>query len=258
MPYVQDPQTTYTLLFLLVAAHISINYFAARAVVFRSYNRQRTSILWNTYLFNGSQSPGMTPAAVARHEYLFRNSSALTRMDNGGHRRVIGRCTIGSSFATILPCRSNPPRSLWRTLGRAHRCPWWTDSANSTWLRDLLQLFAGEKYILWFDAHAHGPSVPHLRVVLKAGHAPRDHMKAWLHATELAALRHGPRRGADVVSLLKDVRESKETVDAQFERFVLCTKSAGWDAEAAGGGFVTGSPMVVTVGGNGADDRKNR
>jgi hypothetical protein len=244
MPYVQDPQTTYVLLLALVAAHITINYYAVRAVVFRSFNRQRTSILWDHFRKTGGKGACMPPREVARKERIFARASVLFRYDEQGNRRKIGRCDIGSSLSSILSCHPDASRS-WLERLRPHRCPWYGSSSAHDWMPTLLRLFNEEKYVLWFDVHINDASFPHLRAVLKTGHTPRDHMKAWVHATELASLRHAAGRTADISTLLEELQTSKTMVDGLFDTFVTYARKAKWDTEAAAGGLITGSPYVI-------------
>ena len=261
MPYVQDQRTTYTLLVLLVAAHISINYFAVRAVTFRSLNPQRTSIVWDAFRNQGLSKPLMTPQLVSREERLFANPCLLVLSEPGKARQVRGRCDMGSALSTILPCRPSPVRSPWRALLGRHECPWWTGDSGERWFPELLQLFEAEKYVIWFDAHSRRLSHPHLRVVLKAGHTPRDRIKAWAHATELVALRTTKRESGsvDVSNLLEDVRSSKAIVDGLFPQFLEYVQKARWDMDAAAGGLMTGLPTVIdVVPTSDSDDKKRR
>lgn len=260
MPYVQDQRTTYTLLILLVAAHISINYFAVRAVTFRSLNRQRTSIVWDAFRNQGSSKPLMTPQLVSREERLFADPCLLVRSEPGKARQARGRCDMGSALSTIIPCHP-PRRSPWQALLGRHECPWWTGDSPGRWLPELLQLFEGDKYVIWFDAHAHRLSPPHLRVVLKTGHTARDHIKAWILATEVAASRIAKRElgSIDVQSLLGDVRSSKAVVDGLFPQFLEYVQNAKWDMDAAAGGLMTGLPVIIDVTTtSGLEDRKRR
>lgn len=129
------------------------------------------------------------------------------------------------------------------------------------WLPDLLQVFEGEKYVIWFDAHSHKPSSPHVRIVLKNGHTTRDHVKAWVHATEFATSQVGVRVGTnpDVQSLLEGVRASRSNVAALFPKFLEYIQKAGWDLDAAAGGFVTGLPTSIDTASEsgGGEDKKS-
>jgi len=256
MPHIQTPTQTYSLLAVIIVSHIYINYYAVQSVVFKSYNRQRTSILWGAFRGSEGEHRCLTPREVARHERIFHNPSIIFRTDlQTRARRIIGHCDMGSPLTTILPCSPDARKSL---LAPRHQCPRWAGAAESTLVGSLLQLFADEKYVLWFDAHADPAACTHLRVVLKAGHTPRDQMKAWAHAFELASLRE-ERRTADVASLLEEVRKSKAVVDSQFDAFLVHTHKAGWDIDAAAGGFVTGMPAVIEVSADESEeDRKER
>lgn len=263
MPYVQGQQMTYTLLVLLVAAHILINYLAVRAVTFRSLNRQRTSIVWGAFMDTAAKRPLMTPQRVAHEERIFANPSLLFgRGHPGTPEGIRGRCDMGSPLSTILPCRPGYSSNFGGVFLQRHACPWWTQDSENEWLPKLLELFKAEKYIIWFDAHSHRPSRPHLRVILKMGHTTRDHVKAWIHATELASLRdvaHVKGR-TDAQTLLEDVRSSKDVIDTLVPRFMEYIQRAKWDIDAAAGGFITGSPMVIDTSSddNASENKKTR
>ena len=49
MPYLHTSERTYTTVAVLLILHIWINYVAVRAVVMKTLNRQRTTILWASY-----------------------------------------------------------------------------------------------------------------------------------------------------------------------------------------------------------------
>ncbi|GJE93724.1 RUS1 family protein [Phanerochaete sordida] len=253
MPLIQTQAETYSLLAVIIVAHIWINYYAVHSVVFKSYNRQRTSILWDAFRDSEGEHRCLTPREVARHERIFHNAPALFRTDlRTGARRVIGTCDMGSPLASLLPCAPGT-QSL---LAPRHACPRWTGAAEQPLVGALLRLFADAQYVLWLDAHADPAAGTHVRVVLKAGHTSRDQMHAWAHALELARAREA-RRAADVAGILAEVRAAKEAVDAQFDAFLAHTHKAGWDMDAAAGGFVTGMPAVIEVSADG-EDKKER
>ncbi|EKM56438.1 uncharacterized protein PHACADRAFT_253558 [Phanerochaete carnosa HHB-10118-sp] len=260
MPLIQTQTQTCGLLAVIIVFHIYINYYAVRSVVFKSYNRQRTCILWSAFRRSEGEHRCLVPREVARHEHLFHNPSTLFDTDlSTGARRVIGHCDMGSPLASILPCSPDARKGL---LARRHQCPRWAGAAESTLVGSLLQAFVDEKYVLWFDPHADpAAAAAHLRVVLKTGHTPRDQMKAWAHAFELASCRAQEERRAvtDVAGLLEEVCRAKAVVDGQFEAFVVHTRKAGWDVDAAAGGFVTGMPAVIEVSADEVEeDRKKR
>ncbi|KAK1231670.1 hypothetical protein PQX77_005211 [Marasmius sp. AFHP31] len=172
VPYLTTPFSTYSTLFLLVGLHLGFNFAAVRGVKLRTLNRQRTSLAWCGYqgsVDNGNaQAP--SPSEIAGIESIFHEPSTL-RDDSGN---LLGHCTIGSSIGVILSKSS-------------------TSLVSST----VLDALKDERYILWFDpgclsslstAGSIVSSTPRLHIFLRDGHRPSDHLKAWIHATEVARL----------------------------------------------------------------------
>jgi hypothetical protein len=258
MPYVTDAYTTYTLLALLVTAHILLNYAAVRGVVLRSPNRQRTGLLWSAY--RNSDTPSApnnwklsTPLAIAQHERIFARPSALYLSSLGtsaSERRVVGHCYVGTPLSSLLIDAQTPstPWSPWRwwTARRPPSARWTADATPSN-IAALLSLFSDDRFILWFDRIAPASTLT-LHIVLKDGHTPSDHARAWVLATELASRcvmhRTGAMSFAELVGML---REAKQTVDTLFPGFVEVLRGVGWDEAAAAGGFVTGLPTTVCI-----------
>ena len=237
IPYLQDSRATYTVLAVLVIAHLLLNYLGVRGVVLRSFNRQRCSILWSAYrgarhAEESKRSPRvLTPTEVAAQEYLFAAPSALLHPSPAGTRRVSGHCVLGAPLSTILVHSDGSTHS--RTTLDAR-----TFSA-------LLAIHSSERYTLWLRAASQSP--PEIVAVLQDGHGPLDHLRAWLHAAELAALLHNrpPPRHADDV--LRMIQQAKDVVQEWFTPFMDAARSEGWDVEAAGGGLITGSPRTIRV-----------
>ena len=91
--------------------------------------------------------------------------------------------------------------------------------------------------------------------MLKEGHSPSDHLRAWLHAAELSYLLCKYAAPHSSQALLIAIRESKETVEELLPAFLDGIKAAGWSLDAAGGGLLTGSPVTISVQGQ---DRKTK
>ncbi|KAF8168898.1 vitamin B6 photo-protection and homoeostasis-domain-containing protein [Pholiota molesta] len=234
VPYLTTPLTTYSALFILVGLHLAINYLGVRGLVLRSLNRQRLNITWT--LYQKSPSPvGPTPAQTAALERIFDSPSTIRDALTG---RVLGHCTIGSSFSDIL--RGRIPL-------------------------ELLHLFREERYVVWFDPSclryaekaSDSPTVHGFRrihVVLKEGYTDDDMITAWLQALEICA----NSSGDPTVDALRIVRSAYDKVKAQRQEFMTSLDRAQWNiADCA---IMTGLPraVVTAVTAGGAEDRKSR
>ncbi len=254
MPHLHNTYATNGLLFILITGHLLTNYIAVRAVALRSLNRQRASILWSTYRVTeiddkGTNARIMTPGEVASEEFLFTCPSAIFYPSSSDTKRIAGYCSIGSSLSSILPSTQSRPNLFpWITLEEKR----WILTQDATRFRKVLELFKNEKYVLWLDPHLR-KNHPHVHVILKEGHGPLDHLKAWLHASELLA-HLGPLRGpSNTLDLMKNVQDSKQAVEVEFSSFVEKSRDAGWNIDENGYGLVAGSPRTVTI-----DEREYR
>ncbi|KAG1767658.1 DUF647-domain-containing protein [Suillus occidentalis] len=92
VPYITTRASIYTALFSLVFGHLLANYLAVRSVVLRSFNRQRSTILWSTFRNSKAGADGhpvvLTPRDVAN--------------------RVIGHCSLGISVQYAMTHCSTP------------------------------------------------------------------------------------------------------------------------------------------------------
>ncbi|KAH0834244.1 vitamin B6 photo-protection and homoeostasis-domain-containing protein [Lanmaoa asiatica] len=93
--YVNTRTLTYTILFVLVGAHLLFNYLAVRSVVLRTLNRQPSK-----HRMEPSTRRRSAPASVAPKEMLFGAPSSLRDASTG---RKIGRCILGTSFRNAIP-----------------------------------------------------------------------------------------------------------------------------------------------------------
>ena len=260
MPYVTDVWTTYTLLAALLVAHILLNYAAVRGVVLRSLNRQRAGLLWSAYRHNPSKTFHFTPSSVARHERIFSEPSELYNPTLGlSKREVTGYCHVGTPLSSIL-IESHQHPAWWNY--RDHHSACWTQDLTSTHILSLLNMFADENFIVWLSREIPSHSMPDIHIILKEGHAPSDHLKAWALATELAVeLRnHGvkPVSARHFDDILGDLQIAKKAVDSLYPAFRQAIEKEGWDLNAAAGGFVTGLPTTVYVEKGVGEDKKTK
>ncbi|KAI0701993.1 vitamin B6 photo-protection and homoeostasis-domain-containing protein [Cytidiella melzeri] len=228
MPYITGARATYGLLAILVTAHVLLNYYAVRGVVLRSLNRQRTGLLWSAYRRGTAFSKAATPLQIARQEHIFARPSSLYQSTPGTDAstgsQTVGKCHVGSSLLGTLDIRK--PDIVFT----------------------LIDIFAEENYIVWFDHKAQTNLVVTMHIMLKDGHAVEDHLKAWILATELASLCGTPvRRERTSTELMNALLDAKHTVNELFPEFLDKMHEAGWDLTAAAGGFVTGIPTTIHI-----------
>jgi len=217
----------------LLAGHLATNYIGIRGVVLRSLNRQRAGIAWTAYRINAFDFPKnrviaktLTPSEIASHERIFEWPGVLR---NGCTDQIMGHCTIGSPYSTVL-----------------------ADHADHAYHSSLLRIFKKERYILCFDAR----SIPRnggrsktlrLHICLQEGYALLDQLKAWVHAEEIGrvwpieCVNH-----RDAVILLES---TYQIVDSHFTGFVKHMRDAGWNLDE--GALMTGSPKAVFISADG-------
>ncbi|KAG6918197.1 hypothetical protein DXG01_015986 [Tephrocybe rancida] len=226
VPHVTGPWLTYSALFLLVTLHLLINYVAVCGLELRSLNRQRAGLAWNSYrLSSGSKVP--SPTELSRIDNILGRPDVIR--DNGG--RIMGRCTIGSCFSDVFHERF-PAR--------------------------LLEIFALERYLLWYDDQClylppgredqdvlSGPI--HLHIMLKDGYSGSDQLKAWCQAADLCRISvesgkvtmkiDGHHCAEDRIST------TLESSSRDFPDFLQSLRGAGWNTDDIA--LLAGSPKAV-------------
>ncbi|GBE89158.1 predicted protein [Sparassis crispa] len=238
MHYVHSSGPTYLVFFMLLFCHLAANYVAVRAVVMRSFNRQRANIVWMAYRakFAEGNKAILTPEAVARRERIFGNPATL--YDASSPRLRLGFCKIGAPFASILSShhsiRSNSGDARFRGSD---------GDLSVSQVHAILEVFTDERYVLWFDPNPQHTSL-HLRICMKEGHTAIDHLKGWAHALELALHVVGSvpntfdeRIGAVRTSLCK--------VMDMFPSFLQSAQTSGWRTDE--GGLLAGSARALSV-----------
>ncbi|KAJ3535658.1 hypothetical protein NM688_g6947 [Phlebia brevispora] len=255
VPHLHDAYTTYGALAILIIAHLIINYIGVRTVVLRSLNRQRASILFSSYrgtqIAKGTTSiQALSPNQVAAREYIFASPSALLQPDATDGRNVSGFCTMGVPLSTLI----NPqlPRGVLNVFsgrGAVH-----TPSLNAALFEELLSIHSEDKYILWLAADSRA-GCPHVVIVLKEGHVSLDHVRAWLHASELAHRLGGKMHTLSAQDVLKLIGETRDVIKECFDPFMASIKQAGWSLDGAGGGLLVSQTRTIRVE---QGDRKTR
>ncbi|KAG2140778.1 DUF647-domain-containing protein [Suillus cothurnatus] len=223
VPYITTRTSTYTALFFLVFGHLLANYLAVRSVVLRSFNRQRSNILWS--IFRNSKrgvdgrSVALTPKDVSNREIILDIPS---RIRDAVTNRIIGHCSLGVSVQYAMT-----------------RC-------TTSHVLKMLQHFQAVPYVLFVAGPpSWGQRGPCILVSFKEGYGSLDQLHAWLHAQEIAAMwsaRHMRPSPSEIEDL---VLSTHETLRKEFSRFMGCMKEAGWNIEE--GAMMMGSPGSVIM-----------
>lgn len=222
VPYITTRTSIYTALFFLVFGHLLANYLAVCSVVLRSFNRQRSSILWSTYRnpkAGADRRPAvLTPRDVSNREIILDIPS---RIRNAATNIVIGHCSLGISVQYAMT-RCSTPHVL-----------------------KMLQHFQAELYVLFVaEPRSWGRRGPCILVSFKEGYGTLDQLRAWLHASEIAAIwsAHPSPSPSEIEDM---VLSTRETLRKEFSRFMGCMKEAGWNIEE--GAMMMGSPGSVIL-----------
>ncbi|KAF9458903.1 vitamin B6 photo-protection and homoeostasis-domain-containing protein [Collybia nuda] len=227
VPRLTSAWSTYTALFSLVGLHLAINYIGVRGLILRSLNRQRAAIAWNIYRTSGN-SKVPTPTEISRMEKILGHPALFRDPINGS---ITGQCTIGSSFS---------------------------DKFHAGFPSRLFELFAEERYLLWYDrgclqSSSDGQNIrgpPILHIFFKDGYTVNDQLRAWLHAAELCRLTsvdrldikdaHKDTGGDEALRLIHTTL--KHTLE-HFSDFIKGMRSNGWNTTDIA--LMTGPPKTV-------------
>lgn len=197
----------------------------------RCLNRQRANIVFSALQQHGSV---LTPLEVSSRERIFERDGVL-RWNDGS---ILGSCRIGVTLETLL-----------RQIGQQHKR---TGSLNlqHVKLMDLMNVFAGEGYLLWFVA-----SKCEALIVLKDGCTPIDQLKAWTHALLLAhhiqhhSLGHKSEND-DTDSAdpqLTAIRSTLQDTRKIFEVHAAVLEEKGWDLSIVAMETRAGSRALIHI-----------
>jgi hypothetical protein len=223
VPYITTRTSTYTALFFLVFGHLLANYLAVRSVVLRSFNRQRSNILWSTFRNSKTGADGrsvaLTPKDVSNREIILDIPS---RIRDAVTNRIIGHCSLGVSVQYAMT-----------------RC-------TTSHVLKMLQHFQAVPYVLFVaEPPSWGQRGPCILVSFKEGYGSLDQLHAWLHAQEIAAMWSAQHMRPSPSKIEDLVLSTHETLRKEFSRFMGCMKEAGWNIEE--GAMMMGSPGSVIM-----------
>jgi hypothetical protein len=221
-------KTTWAALLILLAAHLSLNYAAVRAVQMTSLNRQRANIVFSTLLesdpdmdmenLRSGQVPKtkqdtnttswkiLTPAQVAQKERIFHRDGAL-QWKTPSQTQDLGTAEIGISLASFFKDNQTPTSKV--SLQTHLPIP------------TLTTLFASESYLLYPTRRG---TKWHVSILLKSNSTVHSQQKAWTHA--LLATRVLSATTAEIVSVLADTLSFLNT---RFSQYTHALSEAGWN-----------------------------
>ncbi|CRL27161.1 Protein of unknown function DUF647 [Penicillium camemberti] len=234
--------TTWLLLLILLALHLSMNYAAVRAVQMTNLNRQRANIVFSALLDSDrglaleldldptSPTPTekkwtiLTPAQVSKHERIFHRDGALQWTQHSSTHTTthhLGSAQIGVSMSTFLGGSGSGNTSFQRTLP----------------LQRLAAVFTNEFHILFLVplSNAEGNAKWHASILLKRGCAVGHQLKAWAHALLAARVLARITIGSSVDAVLTVVEGTLALLntDDRFERYLTGLRGVGWDVDIA-------------------------
>jgi hypothetical protein len=168
----------------------------------RSLNRQRAGIVFAHLL---AYDKVLSPQKVSKKERIFERDGVYRWTDD----EVLGHGKIGVSLDTII-------RIMVRDGERDH--------VEMTQLRQLLEVFEREFYLLWFDRQ-----MSTAYITLKEGATAKTQLKAWLHGLLLA---REDRSKTSSVSTIK-LATTLERTTKLFNEYDNLIQAAGWDPTIA-------------------------
>ncbi|EKD13834.1 DUF647 domain-containing protein [Drepanopeziza brunnea f. sp. 'multigermtubi' MB_m1] len=191
--YITSKTITWIALILLLATHLGTNYLAVRAVCMQTLNRQRANLVLSNILQqlsdlddrNRRPAPRtgvvgppalpdgitcLTPEEVQLKERVFERDGVLRW--NG--QQVLGYCRLGVKLQDVLDC-----------LSRSNEVTGSTSSPTSR-LRELLDIFQEEQYLIWYDEQRKT-----FLVVLDDESNAVAQLAAWMFALSFAKERMG-------------------------------------------------------------------
>lgn len=228
--WVTTPVATWATLIALLSVHLATNYAAVKAVRMTSLNRQRANIVFNG-LVDHRVGRVLSPKEVSQQERVFERDGAIRLHDWKGDAAIVGYCRIGVSMQTLLGRINQTPRTGSGAFDKLF--------VN---VADLLRVFAGEGYILWYPDNSIDDLIANeVVIVLKKDCTPLDQLKAWMHA--LLILRSRQEVGTKASFLepgdgyarprLNELRATLEKARQLFTQHATSLESTGWDLSIA-------------------------
>lgn len=200
---ISTPTATWTTLIILLAVHLETNRRAVRAVVMKTLNRQRATLVYHHL----KQGKVPTPETIANEEIIFERDGVLRHADG----RLLGHCVVGASMSQLL---SGIAQETARTG---------SSKVDTNTLSQLLHLFRHEKYLLWYTVT--GRRV-HVIIIIKKDAVVADIITAWWQALAVAEEVAKPGAETDRLDLLQRSIKTAVTCRSTYEDGL---RLEGWD-----------------------------
>ena len=187
-------------------------------------NRQRANILFSTFL---DHDKVLNPEQVSGEERIFEWDGALRWKGS----TPFAKARIGVSLRTLLS-----------SMSPGHAATGSTSDANRR-LTKLFQVFAREKYLLWYDVRRRVAYI-----VLKSEATPSDSLKAWTQALVVAHRLHVNTQyatGARDESTFEILESTLVDLSKQWEHLIARLVTAGWDVDVSNLETVSGTRIVT-------------
>lgn len=201
---VEGRMATWCWMIGLLGTHLWCNWKAVRSVRLRGLNRERAGLVCKEVV---EQEPGWEKRIgieeVGEKESVLGLWSAI---DTKGCRIGV---TVEELFSTIS--RSDMLKDGFGSL-----------SGKSEAFSELLSMFQGEKYLMWFDRDTSNASV-----ALKKDAQAADQMKAWVHVAMMQRLTKQEARQNGYSS----IKDTLSQVNRSWDELCKVLASAGWRLE---------------------------
>ena len=224
--YVVSAEATWACLILLLAVHLGMNHAAVRAVQMNTLNRQR-ACLCLSHMFDTGQI--MDPTEVSKKERIFERSSFI-RWKGGS---VLLRVKIGASMNEVVSA-----------LGIRSRASGSVQSGTVS-LAGLLDLFAGEDYLLWFHT-----TQQTILIALKRTVRPASQLKAWAHAMLVGQKLQdlSVEEKGDGTNAFRLTASTLQELNDRWEGDAKGLVERGWDLDTASLETLSGTRVYLAVG----------
>ncbi|KAL1893831.1 hypothetical protein Cpir12675_003950 [Ceratocystis pirilliformis] len=220
----QDRHTVFWLMILLVLAHLYMNYCAVRSVNLTVLNRQRMTLLYQSFLRSGRL---LTPAAIGEMESIL----LWTPIVHNRYDKPAARVSFAKCYKDLVSSRG----------------------------REVMT--RGEKFIVWIH-EGNGNDLYEIRIMLKDEAEHVDALKAWTVAMDKAwlldrkcalnDLLYSAARLANYFEPHTKTLEESEIAASQNrlgsgcgDQFISELQDLGWNIGAAA--FETGTPVRLRV-----------
>ena len=219
--WVTSQVATWTVLILLLSAHLETNRRAVNAVSMRTLNRQRATLMYHQLM----RDKVPKPEDISKHERIFEQDGVLR--DAKGN--ALGSCVFQSSIKPLFESQASQNRSTSGAL-----------SVNASWIEQLLDVFAKHKFVINITPSTDKQHYNY-QAFLKKGATTADCVAAWFTALAFAEAERS-MRGSQTTgelyysptgrkTLLRVLNLSVDGVQQLLKRYSDDLKALGWDLD---------------------------